>query len=165
MSADIGSVANGSHGEDCVEDCVVIIKPHACMSALDIIHTLPAACIVTASTSTKLSEKFVQEFYANHAGKWFFPRLKQSMTTGNAFVMKIRTASIGMLREWIGPTDPAVARKECPRSVRAVWGSELPNNAIHCSDCAEEAQREVKIVNAFYFGPLEETLGSDPQQQ
>ncbi len=70
--------------------------------------------------------------------------------------------AIGKIREVIGQTDPSKAR---PGSVRREFGSDIMVNAAHASDSAENARREMQIIdmdeetvsgwiNKYYGGPI-----------
>lgn len=52
--------------------------------------------------------------------------------------------AVRKIREVLGPTDPA---KAPPGSIRKEFGQTIMINAAHASDSAENAQREMKIVN------------------
>ena len=54
--------------------------------------------------------------------------------------------SVAVLKDLIGATDP---RKSKPGTIRAMFGSELPKNAIHASDSVKSALRE---INFFFLG-------------
>jgi nucleoside-diphosphate kinase len=49
----------------------------------------------------------------------------------------------------IGPTNSDTARAQAPGSIRARFGRDGTQNAVHGSDSAASVQREV----AFFFGP------------
>jgi nucleoside diphosphate kinase len=123
----------------------VIIKPHAILSLTDIVNKLKStghASIIQSSSGT-LMKAFVNEFYAEHAGKPFMPRLLRSMTTGPVVVLQVRTDDVEALRAWAGPTDPEEARRTAPESMRAIYGTALPNNAVHVSDSADAGNSEL----------------------
>lgn len=52
-------------------------------------------------------------------------------------------------RQFIGPTNSEVARKDAPNSIRAVFGTDGTKNAVHGSDSVESAKRELD----FFFNP------------
>lgn len=52
--------------------------------------------------------------------------------------------AVQKIRDVLGPTDPS---KAPPGSIRREFGSSIMVNAAHASDSAENAQREMKIVN------------------
>jgi hypothetical protein len=49
-------------------------------------------------------------------------------------------------REFIGPTDPDVAREKAPHSIRAMFGTGGSHNAVHGSDSLESSAREILLV-------------------
>ena len=51
-------------------------------------------------------------------------------------------------REVIGPTNTAVAKTQAPNSIRAKFGVDGTNNAVHGSDSSASYQRETQ----FWFG-------------
>jgi hypothetical protein len=55
------------------------------------------------------------------------------------------TDAVSKIRSVLGPTDP---RKAPPGTIRRELGQDIMVNAAHASDSAENAQREMKIVNA-----------------
>ena len=61
------------------------------------------------------------------------------------------------IREVLGPTDPS---KAPPGSIRKEFGQTIMINAAHASDSAENAQREMKIVQVDEnnFKPLIENF-------
>jgi nucleoside diphosphate kinase len=52
--------------------------------------------------------------------------------------------AVGKIRDVLGPTDPS---KAPPGSIRREFGSTIMINAAHASDSAENAKREMKIIN------------------
>jgi hypothetical protein len=52
--------------------------------------------------------------------------------------------AVRKIREVLGPTDPS---KAPPGSIRREFGETIMVNAAHASDSAENAQREMGIVN------------------
>ena len=52
--------------------------------------------------------------------------------------------SVAKLREIVGPTDPEVARSVRPKSIRAKFGQNNDENAVHCTDLQEDGKLEVE---------------------
>lgn len=52
-------------------------------------------------------------------------------------------------RQFIGPTNSEVAKKDAPGSIRALFGTDGQRNAVHGSDSTQSAERELD----FFFGP------------
>ena len=67
--------------------------------------------------------------------------------------------AVRKIRDVLGPTDPS---KAPPGSIRREFGSSIMVNAAHASDSAENAQREIGIVNVgenTFKRAVEETYG------
>jgi nucleoside diphosphate kinase len=54
------------------------------------------------------------------------------------------TEAVRKIREVLGPTDPS---KAPPGSIRREFGQSIMVNAAHASDSAENAQREIAIID------------------
>src|SRR5258706_13852245 len=92
-----------------------------------------------------LSPPQAEAFYAVHRDRPFFRSLVTFMTSGPALALALeRDNAVAHLREVIGATDPAEAK---PGTVRKLYAQSKERNAIHASDSAENAAREV----AFFF--------------
>ncbi|KAJ2416193.1 hypothetical protein GGI10_001145 [Coemansia sp. RSA 2530] len=97
-----------------------------------------------------LSRAQASAFYAEHSGKPFFDGLVACMSSGPVIALLLEGDDV--VRGWrmmVGPTSPAAARQQMPQSIRALLGDEGPRNAVHGSDSAESAQREL----GFFFYP------------
>ena len=71
------------------------------------------------------------------------------MTSGPVVVMILRHENaVEEFRKFIGPTDPAKAEKG---TIRNMYGVSVQMNAVHGSDCDENALREA----AFFFSGTE----------
>jgi nucleoside-diphosphate kinase len=127
---------------------LAIIKPDAVGRALagSILALLEKKGFRTrALRMLQLDEKQAQEFYAVHRERPFYQSLVKFMTSGPCIPMVLqRDSAVAALREAIGATDPAEA---APDTVRALYAESKERNAIHASDSAENAVREI----AFFF--------------
>jgi nucleoside-diphosphate kinase len=93
----------------------------------------------------RLSQERAEDFYAVHRERPFFRSLVTFMTSGPALAIALeRDDAVSHLRGVIGATDPAEAK---PGTVRRLYAESKERNAIHASDSAENAAREV----AFFF--------------
>ena len=66
----------------------------------------------------------VEEFYAEHKDRPFFPALKQFMTSGPVIALQLR--KVNAVADWralMGPTVTATARASAPQSLRALFGT------------------------------------------
>jgi nucleoside-diphosphate kinase len=96
----------------------------------------------------RLSRDQAEAFYDVHRERPFFRPLVVFMSSGPALALALaREDAVGHLRRVIGATDPAEAK---PGTVRQLYAQSKERNAIHASDSAENAAREV----AFFFPEL-----------
>lgn len=86
-----------------------------------------------------------EQLYAEHVGKWFYDRLIGSVVQGSIAMLLEGEDAMKRWRALMGPTDPVKARQEAPTSLRALYGTTMPDNATHGSDSAESAEREIAI--------------------
>jgi len=131
-----------------------MIKPDAVAAghADKIIEELEAAkfTIIAKQKDTLLKVK-AEEFYEEHRGKPFFDGLIAFMTSGPIIAMVLaKENAIKDFRELIGPTNSIKARMEAPQSIRAKYGVDGQQNAVHGSDSGASAAREIK----FHFPKL-----------
>ena len=63
-------------------------------------------------------------FYAEHAGKPFFSKLIDFMTSGEIVALQLeRTDAVTAWRTLCGPTNSEIAKAEAPASLRAKFGT------------------------------------------
>jgi nucleoside-diphosphate kinase len=97
----------------------------------------------------RLAADRAREFYAVHRERPFFEGLVKFMTEGAVIVAAIERAdAVAHLRKTMGATD---SRKAEPGTIRSLHGTDIERNAIHGSDSAENAAREI----AFFFSGAE----------
>ncbi|XP_048650068.1 thioredoxin domain-containing protein 6 isoform X6 [Marmota marmota marmota] len=80
-----------------------------------------------------------------------FEKLVHHMCSGPSHLLILtRTKdSEDVITAWrtlMGPCDPCVARREQPESLRALYGTEMPFNAVHGSRDREDASRELALL-------------------
>ena len=94
---------------------------------------------------TRLSREEARAFYAVHRERPFYDALVTFMTEGPVVVAALaRENAVAHLRKTMGATD---SRKADPGTVRQLHGTDIERNAIHGSDSAENAAKEI----AFFF--------------
>lgn len=49
-------------------------------------------------------------------------------------------------KDFVGPADPELARAIRPNSIRAMYGESVVQNAVHCTEVADDAILEVSLV-------------------
>ncbi len=69
---------------------------------------------------------------------------KKAGTVKSVVIVYEGENAVAKVREVLGPTDP---RKAPPGSIRREFGSNIMINAAHASDSADNAKREMKILN------------------
>jgi nucleoside-diphosphate kinase len=93
----------------------------------------------------RLSEDLAGGFYAEHEGRPFFPDLIGFMTSGPVCVQVLEGENaVALNRELMGATNPQEAEAG---SIRADFAESIDANAVHGSDSAESAAREI----AYFF--------------
>lgn len=104
---------------------------------------------IVAAKLLKLSSYQAEGFYAEHKGKPFYEQLIAFMTQGPIVAQVLEGEDAVMrYRMLMGNTDPKEAE---PDSIRAQFGTKMPQNAVHGSDSVESAAREI----AFFFNDEE----------
>jgi nucleoside-diphosphate kinase len=125
-----------------------IVKPDAIetgKAGLILAHLQREGFVMRAARLMRLTPAQAGEFYAVHRGRPFYPDLVHFMTSGPCLPMALERAdAVARLRTVIGATDPAEA---APGTIRTLYAQSKGRNAIHASDSAENAAREV----AFFF--------------
>jgi len=131
---------------------LAIIKPDAVRAGLAgkiLAHLEATGFAVRAARLVKLSAAQAEAFYEVHRARPFYRSLVTFMTSGPALALALERAdAVAQLRTVIGATDPADAE---PGTVRRLYAESKERNAIHASDSAENAAREV----AFFFPEAE----------
>lgn len=132
------------------ERTFAMVKPDAVHQVDAIIDTLSAnglKCV--ARRERVLSPSEAKLFYREHRRRAFFPNLVRFMTSGPVVVLVLEgDDAVKRWRELIGPTDSQAARRTSKRSIRAKFGTDKQRNAVHGSDSAKSARRELD----FFFG-------------
>jgi nucleoside-diphosphate kinase len=103
---------------------------------------------IVALKMLSLSKEQAERFYDVHRERPFFASLVEFMCSGPVVPGVAQGAgAVERLRTIMGATDPAKADKG---TVRALYGENIQNNAIHGSDSPENAVREIE----FFFPGL-----------
>ena len=98
---------------------------------------------------TRLGTEQARAFYAVHRERPFYDALVRFMTEGPVVVAALaRADAVAHLRKTMGATD---SRKADAGTIRNLYGTDIERNAIHGSDSAENAAKEI----AFFFGESE----------
>ena len=104
---------------------------------------------IAASKMLRLSDELAGGFYAEHRERPFYPALIEFMTSGPVVVQVLEgEGAIAKNRELMGATNPQEAAEG---TIRADFASSIDANAVHGSDSAESAAREI----AYFFASSE----------
>ena len=100
---------------------------------------------IAAARFAKLSREKAEGFYIEHKERPFFGSLVNFMTSGPVLLLVLEGENaVAMNREIMGATDPA---KAAPGTLRKDFADSIEANAVHGSDSAQSAAREI----AYFF--------------
>lgn len=135
-----------------VERTFSIIKPDAVAKNVvgEILSRFEKAGLrVVASKMVQLSSREAGGFYAEHKERPFFKDLVAFMTSGPVIVQVLEgDNAIAKNRELMGATDP---KKADQGTIRADFAVSIDENAVHGSDSAASAAREI----SYFFAATE----------
>ena len=131
-----------------IERTLSIVKPDAvAKNAIGKIYDRfeEAGLKIVASKMLQLSEEKAGGFYAEHKERPFYADLVGFMTSGPVVVQVLEGENaIAKNRDLMGATNPQEA---APGTIRADFAESIDANAVHGSDSATSAEREV----AYFF--------------
>jgi nucleoside-diphosphate kinase len=126
---------------------LLMVKPDIVERALYgeiIAHVLRNRFTVVRLKMLEFDRETAERFYDVHREREFFPGLITYITSGPVVALEIEgDGVVERIRAFIGTTDPAKAEVG---TIRYIYGSSIQNNAVHASDSAESAKKELAIV-------------------
>jgi nucleoside diphosphate kinase len=134
---------------------VLVIKPDAVQAgkADEIIEKLTEnGYTILRNEERQLTKEEAAEFYKQHETSEHFGELIEFMSSGPCMTLVLSKGDTGEgvieeLREYMGPPDVEQAKEKSPECLRAQYGTDKKQNALHASDSQETAAREL----AFFF--------------
>ena len=137
-----------------MERTLAIIKPDAVRAgaAGAIISSYEKAGFkIVAMKKIMLSNRQAAGFYAVHRKRPFYKDLCKFMSSGPCIVLVLEGKGvIEKNRKLMGATD---SKKAAKGTIRARFGTDVQNNAVHGSDSPESASFEI----SYFFNALEFT--------
>ncbi|MFT7491554.1 MAG: nucleoside-diphosphate kinase [Pseudohongiellaceae bacterium] len=135
-----------------VERTLSIIKPDAVAKNVigEIVARFEQAGLkIAALKLQQLTKEQAEGFYAEHKERPFFGDLVEFMTSGPVVVQVLEgDGAIVKNRELMGATNPQEAEAG---TIRADFAQSIDANAVHGSDSAESAAREI----SYFFEPAD----------
>ncbi len=135
-----------------IERTLAILKPDAVAagnSGAILARLEDEGFVVRGLKRVRLTEGQARAFYEVHRERPLFEGLVRFMTEGPVVVAALeREEGVAHLRKTMGATD---SRKAEAGTIRSLHGTDIERNAIHGSDSAENAAREV----GFFFSEAE----------
>lgn len=129
-----------------------IIKPDAvAKSVIGQIYSRfeNAGLNIVAAKMAQLSREQAENFYDIHRARPFFKDLVEFMISGPVMIQVLKgDNAVTKNRDIMGATNP---KEAAAGTIRADFADSIDANAVHGSDSAENAAREI----AFFFEPHE----------
>uniref|UniRef100_A0A8C5U630 Nucleoside diphosphate kinase homolog 7 n=1 Tax=Malurus cyaneus samueli TaxID=2593467 RepID=A0A8C5U630_9PASS len=127
-----------------------IIKPHAVNEGLAgkiVKAILKEGFEISALQMFNLERTSVEEFYEIYKGVVpEYLEMVSELCSGPCIAMEIiQTDPAKVFRDFCGPSDPELARHLRPGTLRAVFGKDKIQNAVHCTDLPEDGLLEVRL--------------------
>ncbi|KAI8844946.1 nucleoside diphosphate kinase [Chytridium lagenaria] len=143
-----GSLAGGLRPAK-PERTLALIKPDAYPTKKEeILEKIVAdGFTIVSQKEVTLDAEKAGEFYKEHLGKPFYETLTTWMSSAPIYAMVLeKVDSIKAWRKLAGPTNSDKAREESPESIRALFGTDGSQNAVHGSDSPASAAREINVI-------------------
>lgn len=132
------------------EHTLLLIKPNAIMhkNAGAIISMVEENGFVLKDMKVlQFDREFAAIFYIEHKGKDFYEKLLDFMSSGPTIALLLeKHNAVHDLRDLVGDTDPAERK---PGTIRDRFAEGVTENAVHASDSAENARREIRLIFAY----------------
>lgn len=128
-----------------MERTLIIIKPDALQRNLlgEIIHRFERKGLkIVGLKMARISDEKVQEHYAHHAEKPFFPKLKSFMQSAPVVLLALEgLEAINAVRLIAGQTK---SREADAGTIRGDFAMSMQANIVHASDSVENAKAEIE---------------------
>ncbi|KAJ3017935.1 Nucleoside diphosphate kinase 7 [Thoreauomyces humboldtii] len=132
------------------DSTLAIIRPHAVSAGLTgqiLTEIGKAGFSVTDMELFRLEKANAEEFLEVYKGVVpEYHSMLNHLTSGPMIALEItgKPDIVNAFREFCGPMDPELARVLRPQSLRALFGADKIQNAVHCTDLNEDGPLEVQ---------------------
>jgi len=129
-----------------MERSLILVKPDAVLKGVGtaILSRIESQGLkLVAVRMLRIDRALAEKHYAAHIAKPFFPGLLAYITSAPVIAAVFEGQdAVGRIRTIMGATDPAKAGEG---TIRRDFGENIERNAIHGSDSAETAQKEIAL--------------------
>ncbi|XP_044297492.1 nucleoside diphosphate kinase 7 isoform X2 [Varanus komodoensis] len=137
-----------------------VIKPHAVKENLTgkiIKAILDEGFEISALQMFYMDRANAEEFYAIYKGVVAeYSEMVVELCSGPCIALEIRQLDPAKIfRAFCGPSDPEIARYLRPGTLRAIYGKNKIQNAVHCTDLPEDGLLEVQVEGAKWHLKIE----------
>lgn len=140
--------AKDNSSQNQVQQTLAIIKPDAVAAnkiGPIIAYMEGSGLRPVAMRMTRMNQDQAAIFYAVHKDRPFYKSVVEFMSSGPIVAMVLQGENaVEAYRTLMGATDPS---KALPGTLRKEFGTSIEKNAVHGSDSAENAKKEI----AFFF--------------
>ncbi|XP_029657962.2 thioredoxin domain-containing protein 3 homolog isoform X2 [Octopus sinensis] len=128
------------------EETVAVIKPEAFDTKEDIMAKIEEAGFkISARKEMVLTEDIINKMYKKDQS--YYEDLKRYLMTGpSMFMVLTREDAVFGFRQLLGPVDPIEAKKIDPYLLRAQFGTDIMQNALHGTSSLMKAQQLKNMV-------------------
>ncbi|XP_067121949.1 nucleoside diphosphate kinase homolog 7 [Centruroides vittatus] len=132
-----------------------IIKPHIVRKGISgqIIQALIDANFnITALEMVYIDYTSAEDFYEVYKGVVAeYSEMVKQLSEGPCIALEISSpeceeSMVTKLRQFVGPSDPEIARHLRPTTLRARFGESSAKNAVHCTDLPQDGLLEVEFI-------------------
>ncbi|CAN0177157.1 unnamed protein product [Ectocarpus sp. 6 AP-2014] len=143
---------DGGYNEDGFakeEKTLALLKPGISeLHSDDILSVLAYRGFIVRKTATRVMEESeARSFYQEYSSEtWFKDACTSMAERGETTAICISgVKGVASLQALAGPGDPKEAKERAPRSLRATYGEDTVNNAVHASASVESATRDLNF--------------------
>ncbi|KAL5968282.1 hypothetical protein TSMEX_004003, partial [Taenia solium] len=131
-----------------IEETFALLKPDSQPAWDEILDDIKQAGFkIAAKREVQLLPEEVRAIYDAGMDKPYFDDLVRHMTSGPSLALILRAQdAVKKWKKLIGPTDPDVAVDSYPPDLRATYGRNFRDNAVHGSSSLEEAKKSIRLI-------------------